>query len=155
MLDLAWMDMEVEYMEALKNKLKNLLENLESNKVLLTMKEVFVEGVFYNCEFDEVYSEIEKNKYFNKFEEYLKFMQINLNKQKKISSLNLYELHNIYDYEEQDYILNALKCSVEYIESSYIEIDILNKNIIKHDIPNDILRDLEKINKFLNLNKNK
>lgn len=136
------------YME---NKLKNLLDSIESNEVLITIKEVFVDNIFCNCEFDEVYSEIEKNKYFNKFEEYLKFMKIKLDKQRKISDLKLYELHNICDYEEDYYILNSLKYSVEYIESTYIEINMLNRNIIKHDIPNDILRDLDKIKEFLNL----
>lgn len=142
-------------MKTLKNKLKNLLDSLESNEVLVTIKEVFIDNIFYNCEFDEVYSEIEKNEYFKKFEEYLRLMTMILEKQRKISVLNLYELYNICDYEKYKYILNALSCSVEYIESRYIEIDILNRNIIKHDIPNDILIDLEKINKFLNLNKEK
>lgn len=137
----------------MENKLKNLLDSLESNEVLITIKEVFVDNIFCNCEFDEAYSEIEKNKYFNKFEEYLKFMKIKLDKQRKISDLKLYELHNICDYEEYDYILNSLKYSVEYIESTYIEINMSNRNIIKHDIPNDILRDLDKIKGFLNLKK--
>ncbi|MDV8113632.1 hypothetical protein [Paraclostridium bifermentans] len=142
-------------MELLKKELKDVICSLESNEVLLTIKEMFIDRMFYNCEFDEVYSEIEKNEYFNKFEEYLNLMKIKLERQRKISCLSLYELYNICEYEEYDYILYVLRCSYEYIESSYIEIDMLNRNIIKHNISNDILKDLEKINKFLNLNKEK
>ncbi|EQK48641.1 hypothetical protein C671_0346 [[Clostridium] bifermentans ATCC 19299] len=142
-------------MELLKKELKDVICSLESNEVLLTIKEMFIDRMFYNCEFDEVYSEIEKNEYFNKFEEYLNLMKIKLERQRKISCLSLYELYNICEYEEYDYILYVLRCSYEYIESSYIEIDMLNINIIKHNISNDILKDLEKINKFLNLNKEK
>lgn len=137
--------------EFLKNSLDKLFDKLESEEVLLIIKECFIDSLVYNLEFDENYSERKKSEYFKKLEYYLKIMNHNLCKQKIISNFKLNELYKIYDFEDFEYVLRVLNDSVEYIKSNYIYIDILRESIQNKDIPNYILNDLNKINEFLEL----
>lgn len=140
------------YIDNLKSELNKLFDSLESDEVLLILKEEFIDCLVNDYEFNELYRESQKYEYFSKLETYIRSIKIGLDKQKILSNLKLNELHSIYDYEKYDNILKVLSWSVEYIESNYTEINILKESIIKHYIPNNVRHDLEKINEFLKLN---
>ena len=136
--------------DKLKCKLNWLFDSLESEEVLSTLKSEFIESLFNNYEFIESYSESKKIEYFISLELYISRIIECIEIQKSISNLELDELRNICDYYKLDNILNVFSWCVEYIKSSYIDIDIINKNIIIRDIPDDVVNDLEKIDEFLN-----
>ena len=135
-----------------KEELNKLFLRLESDEVLLILKEEFIDSLVNVYEFEELYSESKKVEYFSKLETYISALKEGLNKQRLISNLKLNELHHIYDFEKYNNILNILNWSIEYIKSNYTEVNMLENSVIKHDIPNNIMNDLETINEFLNQN---
>lgn len=140
------------YIYNFKYELKKLFQRLESEEVLVALKEEFIEQLIVDYKFDDSYSENKKYDYFNNLELYITFLKEGLYKQKIIANLSFQELYKIYYYEGENKILYMLSVSIEYIESNYTEIDISKKKVIKHDIPNAIKSDLEKIKKILSLN---
>lgn len=134
-----------------KDELKNLFYRLKSKEVLVYIKEEFIERLIDDYKFDYLYSEEKKHDYFYKLDTYITFLKEGLNKQKIISNLSFDELYIIYYYYEEKSILEVLSDIVDYVESTYIEIDFIKKSITKKPIQKSISHDLKEINIFLKL----
>lgn len=132
-----------------KNDLKLLFDSLESNYMLLTLKENFIFMVNSNILFDEEYKEVYKDIYFKKLKNHIIILNKCMEKQRKISELKLTELHNIIDYEKMENILYTLEWSVQYINNNYIEMDLQNEIIIRPSIDDTLKLDLNKLCCFL------
>ncbi len=129
-----------------------MFDSLQSEEVLKSLKDEFIDGLVNNYNFDEIYTESEKYEYFSKLQIYIHSLKVGLEKQIAMSHMKLNELYTIYDYEEYNKILETLSWTVEYVESNYTEINLIEKSITKHEIPDKVRKDLHRIKEFLKLN---
>lgn len=139
-------------MNNFEEELKDLLNSLENKELLITLKENFIFMVRENLDFNEEYKEDSKELYFKSFKNHIDLLSHAMDKQMKISNLELSELYKVSEYQSNKDILHTLEWSVEYLRNNYIEIDLCKDTLIKNNLEKNMELDLEKICIFLDRN---